>query len=129
MLAMKRTSTSSWWGASLGRFKPLQLAVLACSVLPLLRLPLFPDAMDCTAGPVLQGSWNRGGSSMVGGAKAGQSCRHWHQAPAHAHHLPPQAAIWNRLSERDENWRLCYKALLLCEFLIKQGPMVREEPA
>mmetsp|Transcript_8424 Transcript_8424/g.21033 ORF Transcript_8424/g.21033 Transcript_8424/m.21033 type:complete len:569 (-) Transcript_8424:387-2093(-) len=31
--------------------------------------------------------------------------------------------IWQRLAERDEGWRLCYKALLLCEFLIKQGPM------
>ncbi|MEW5300146.1 MAG: hypothetical protein WDW36_003098 [Sanguina aurantia] len=27
-----------------------------------------------------------------------------------------------RLSEREENWRLCYKALLLLEFLCKQGP-------
>lgn len=26
---------------------------------------------------------------------------------------------------RDENWRLCYKALLLLEFLVKQGPLVR----
>lgn len=36
-----------------------------------------------------------------------------------------QNTIWLRLRERDENWRLCYKAMLLCEYLIKQGPMVR----
>lgn len=28
-----------------------------------------------------------------------------------------------RLQEKDENWRMCYKALLLLEFLIKHGPM------
>ncbi|KAL6756443.1 hypothetical protein V8C86DRAFT_73000 [Haematococcus lacustris] len=32
-------------------------------------------------------------------------------------------AIWQRLQEQDENWRLCYKALLLCDYLIRQGPM------
>lgn len=32
--------------------------------------------------------------------------------------------IWQRLQETDANWRLCYKALLLCEHLIKQGPLV-----
>lgn len=27
-----------------------------------------------------------------------------------------------RLQERDENWRMCYKALLLLEHLLKHGP-------
>mmetsp|Transcript_31014 Transcript_31014/g.68811 ORF Transcript_31014/g.68811 Transcript_31014/m.68811 type:complete len:633 (+) Transcript_31014:139-2037(+) len=31
--------------------------------------------------------------------------------------------LHQRLQERDENWRLCYKALLVLEFLCKQGPM------
>ena len=34
------------------------------------------------------------------------------------------SVISQRLQERDENWRLCYKALLLLEFLCKQGPLV-----
>ena len=32
--------------------------------------------------------------------------------------------ISERLQMRDENWRLCYKALLLLEFLVKHGPLV-----
>lgn len=39
--------------------------------------------------------------------------------------LLPQGIIDQRLMERNENWRLCYKALLLLEFMIKHGPMVR----
>lgn len=31
--------------------------------------------------------------------------------------------ISERLQMRDENWRLCYKALLLLEFLVKHGPL------
>jgi epsin len=27
-----------------------------------------------------------------------------------------------RLQERDDNWRMCYKALLLLEHLLKHGP-------
>jgi epsin len=30
--------------------------------------------------------------------------------------------IHQRLQERGENWRLCYKALLLLDFLLKRGP-------
>lgn len=32
--------------------------------------------------------------------------------------------VSERLQMRDENWRLCYKALLLLEFLVKHGPWV-----
>lgn len=38
--------------------------------------------------------------------------------------LLPQGILDQRLNERDENWRLCYKALLLLEYLCKQGPYV-----
>ncbi|KAF5834649.1 hypothetical protein DUNSADRAFT_8573 [Dunaliella salina] len=31
--------------------------------------------------------------------------------------------IYNRFKDRNSDWRLCYKALLLSEFLIKKGPM------
>lgn len=34
-------------------------------------------------------------------------------------------AISERLQMRDENWRLCYKALLLVEYMVKHGPWVR----
>lgn len=30
-----------------------------------------------------------------------------------------------RLQETPENWRLVYKALLLLEYMVKHGPMVR----
>jgi len=33
--------------------------------------------------------------------------------------------LHQRLQERGENWRLCYKALLVIEYLCKQGPLVR----
>jgi hypothetical protein len=36
----------------------------------------------------------------------------------------PQNVLSERLSMAGENWRLCYKALLLLEFLVKQGPLV-----
>lgn len=32
--------------------------------------------------------------------------------------------LYQRLQERGDNWRLCYKALLVIEFLCKQGPLV-----
>ncbi|GAB4817376.1 hypothetical protein N2152v2_004422 [Parachlorella kessleri] len=31
--------------------------------------------------------------------------------------------IARRLQEKEENWRMCYKALLLLEYLVKHGPM------
>lgn len=30
--------------------------------------------------------------------------------------------MWKKLNEKDENWRMCYKALLLLEYLVKSGP-------
>ena len=33
--------------------------------------------------------------------------------------------LHGRLQERGENWRMCYKALLVLEYLCKQGPLVR----
>lgn len=38
--------------------------------------------------------------------------------------MDAQGIIHQRLQERGENWRLCYKALLLLDFLCKQGPRV-----
>lgn len=35
-----------------------------------------------------------------------------------------QAIVDQRLMETEDNWRLVYKALLLLEYLCKQGPMV-----
>ena len=32
--------------------------------------------------------------------------------------------LHGRLQERGENWRMCYKALLVLEYLCKQGPLV-----
>jgi len=39
-----------------------------------------------------------------------------------------QGVIYDRFRNRDLEWRLCYKALLLSEFLIKKGPMVSFVP-
>lgn len=43
------------------------------------------------------------------------------------HEKYPQiiSMLWQRLAEHGENWRRCYKALLVCEYLVKHGPMVR----
>lgn len=38
--------------------------------------------------------------------------------------LPLQGVIYARFKDRFLEWRFCYKALLLSEFLIKKGPMV-----
>lgn len=35
-----------------------------------------------------------------------------------------QGVIRARFDERYDNWRVCYKALLLAEYLIRRGPMV-----
>jgi hypothetical protein len=36
-----------------------------------------------------------------------------------------QGIVDQRLQETPENWRLVYKALLLLEYMVKHGPMVR----
>jgi hypothetical protein len=37
----------------------------------------------------------------------------------------PQGVIDERMKETGENWRLVYKSLLLLEYMVKHGPLVR----
>ena len=40
-----------------------------------------------------------------------------------------QGILDQRLQESAENWRLVYKSLLLLEYMVKHGPMVRRTTA
>ena len=61
-------------------------------------------------------AWGPSGSAMQELAGAAQDPENYSQIMGILH---------QRLQEKGENWRLCYKALLVIEYLCKHGPLVR----